>query len=119
MRTGRRVCASCCHLSSGHGAWHTYRPQPSWIAPGVGGAGEIAREAGLSEVSGIRQALLPVPGPALEALGRKEPRLRLTRGQDCGPGASEERMEEGDLPALRMLVEMTAGGEVRCELEGH
>lgn len=60
-----------------------------------------------------------MPGPTLEASGRKEPRLRLTRGQDCGPGAPEARMEEGDLPGLRKLLEMTAGGEVRCEVEGY
>lgn len=70
--------------------------------------------------SGTWQALLPVPGPPLEASSRKRnPGLRLTRGQDCGPGAPEARTEEGHLPALRKLVEMTGGGEVRCEVEGH
>lgn len=83
-------------------------------SPCVGAAGQIAREVGLSKVS-VRDphTLLLCLGQLWRPRQEGEPRLRLTRGQDCGPGAPEARMEEGDLPALRKLVEMTAGGEIR------
>lgn len=38
-----------------------------------------------------------MPGPPLEALGEKEPRLRLTSGQDCVPGKPRVRTEEGEV----------------------
>lgn len=82
-------------LGSGHGAWHTYGPQPSWIAPGVGAAGEIAREAGLSEVS-VRDPASPAPGAWASSGGlgqegtqaQADPRAGLwsysARGEDGG-----------------------------------